>query len=69
MWIGWSFDFSLLTVTMDSKKRERLLALLRQASVTKKLSLKLLEKLTGKLLWLSGLHRSLRPTLAPLYWD
>ena len=69
VWIGWSFDFSLLTATMDPEKRARLLELLRSASVAKKFPLKQLERLTGKLLWLSGLHRSLRPTLATLYRD
>ena len=61
VWIGWAFNLDLMTVALRA-----LLCLLmdsRTCSVTQ------LEKLTGKLLWLSSLFRTFRASLAPLYVD
>ena len=68
-WIGWSFDFAHFTVRLDPDKMARLLTLLRQLKASPKCTVTVLEKLTGKLLWLSNLFTSLRPSLAPLYQD
>ena len=67
--IGWSFDFAHFTVRLDPDKMSRLLTLLRQLKASPKCTVTILEKLTGKLLWLSNLFTSLRPSLAPLYQD
>ena len=50
-------------------KAARLLLLLRSLQGRARCSLKDLEKVTGKLLWLSSVYRSLRPALCPLYVD
>ena len=68
-WIGWQFDFHTYTVRLDPEKLQRLLSLLEQCRHLQKISLTMLEKLTGKLLWLSNLFRPFRPSLAPLYAD
>ena len=68
-WIGWQFDFRTYTVRLDPAKLQRLLLLPHQCRDLQKLSLSALEKLTGKLLWLSNLFRPFRPSLAPLYAD
>ncbi|CAE7664937.1 nipblb [Symbiodinium pilosum] len=68
-WIGWAFDFEHFVVQLDPAKLARLLALLRQLQSSPKCTVTVLEKLTGKLLWLSNLFSALRPSLAPLYLD
>ncbi|CAE7247983.1 unnamed protein product, partial [Symbiodinium pilosum] len=68
-WIGWAFDFDHFVVQLDPAKLARLLALLRQLQSSPKCTVTILEKLTGKLLWLSNLFSALRPSLAPLYID
>ena len=68
-WIGWSFDFETFTVQLDPSKLRRLLDLLRLLSDSPRCTVSALEKLTGKLLWLSNLFQSFRPSLAPLYTD
>ena len=68
-WIGWSFDFATFTVQLDPPKMQRLLALLGQLSASPRCSGTTLEKLTGKLLWLSNMFPAYRPSLAPLYTD
>ena len=69
IWIGWQLDFRTFTVRLEPAKLQRLLELLRQCYRCTKLSATTLEKLTGKLLWLSNLFRAFRPSLAPLYQD
>ena len=68
-WIGWSFDFATFTVQLDPPKMQRLIALLCQLSASPRCSVTTLEKLTGKLLWLSNMFPAYRPSLAPLYAD
>ncbi|CAE7377979.1 XPT, partial [Symbiodinium pilosum] len=62
-WIGWSFDFETFTVQLDPSKLRRLLDLLRLLSDSPRCTISALEKLTGKLLWLSNLFQSFRPSL------
>ncbi|CAE7844594.1 unnamed protein product, partial [Symbiodinium necroappetens] len=69
VWIGWELDLCLFTVRLDPQKFRRLCALLRQALSSRRCSTHLLERITGKLLWLSSLFKTFRPSLAPLYSD
>ena len=68
-WIGWSFDLENYTVELDPAKLRRLVELLRLLSASPRCTVSALEKLTGKLLWLSNLFQAFRPSLAPLYVD
>ena len=67
VWIGWSIDLATFTVCMQEDKQQRLLHLLLSLLQARYASRQDVERLTGKLLWLSGLFAFLRPTLAPLY--
>ena len=65
VWIGWQMDFECFTVRLDPSKLSRLIELANSRTCP----VRDLERLTGKLLWLSSLFRCFRPTLAPLYAD
>ena len=65
-WIGWVLDLECLTADMEPAKKQRLLCLLRSVRSAKLCPLQQLQKLTGKLLWLSALLPALRPSLTPL---
>ena len=67
VWIGWSINLTTFTVCMEAEKQQRLLQLLLSVLQARHVSRHDVERLTGKLLWLSGLFSFLRPTLAPLY--
>ena len=67
VWIGWSIDLTTFTVCMEAEKQQGLLQLLLSVLEARHVSRHDVERLTGKLLWLSGLFSFLRPTLAPLY--
>ena len=67
VWIGWSIDLATFTVCMEEDKQRRLLHLLLSLLQARYASRQDVERLTGKLLWLSGLFAFLRPTLATLY--
>ena len=69
VWIGWEIDLSIFTVRLDPQKFRRLCDLLRLCLASRRCSTHLLERVTGKLLWLSSLFRTFRPSLAPLYRD
>ena len=69
VWIGWQFNFTTFTVTLDPPKLQRLLCLISEILSSRRSTVTQLERLTGKLLWLSSLFRTFRPTLAPLYAD
>ena len=62
-------DFRTYTVRLEPAKLQRLLLLLHESRRRNKLPTSTLERLTGKLLWLSNLFRAFRPSLAPLYQD
>ena len=67
VWIGWSIDLATFTVCMEADKQQRLLDLLLSLLQARYASSRQdVERLTGKLLWLSGLFAFLRPTLTPL---
>ena len=67
VWIGWSIDLATFTACMEEDKQQRLLQLLLSLLQARYASRHDVERLTGKLLWLSGLFAFLRPTLATLY--
>ena len=69
VWIGWAFNLDLMTVALDPDKLARLRALLCRLMDSRTCSVTQVEKLTGKLLWLSSLFRTFRASLAPLYVD
>ena len=69
VWIGWEIDLSIFTVRLDPQKFRRLCDLLRLCLASRRCSTHLLERVTGKLLWLSSLFRTFRPSLTPLYRD
>ena len=69
VWIGWQMDFECFTVRLDPSKLSRLVALANQVLNSRSCPVRDLERLTGKLLWLSSLFRCFRPSLAPLYAD
>ena len=69
VWIGWSLNLDLMTVALDPPKLSRLKDLLLHLMESRSCSVTQLEKLTGKLLWLSSLFRTFRATLSPLYVD
>ena len=69
VWIGWQMDFECFTVRLDPAKLGRLIELAMQLLAVRECSTRDLERLTGKLLWLSSLFRCFRPSLAPLYAD
>ena len=69
VWIGWQMDFECFTVRLDPSKLSRLIALANQVLNSRSCPVRDLERLTGKLLWLSSLFRCFRPSLAPLYAD
>ncbi|CAE7200873.1 nipblb [Symbiodinium sp. CCMP2592] len=69
LWIGWQMDFDGFTVRLDPAKLSRLVELAMLLLQSRDCFVRDLERLTGKLLWLSSLFRCFRPSLAPLYAD
>ena len=69
VWIGWVVNLDCLAADMEPAKKQRLLALLRCVRSCNLCNVTMLQKLTGKLLWLSALLPALRPSLTPLYSD
>ena len=55
IWIGWCIDLTTFTVCMESDKQNRLLQSLLSVLDARHVSRHEVERLTGKLLWLSGL--------------
>eukprot|EP00439_Symbiodinium_sp_Y106_P083308 s433_g23.t1 len=68
-WIGWQMCFHSLSATMEPANSDRLRDLLSKVRSSGSVPLRLLRKLTGKLLWVCSLFRPFRPSLAPLYLD
>ena len=67
VWIGWEISASDWTVTLTAEKRSSILEDLREMLRVHKIPLKLLERLTGKLLWVTSAWHQLRPLLNPFY--
>ena len=66
-WIGWNINVHRWVVSITSDKRDRILTQIESLLRASRCDLKVLESLTGRLLWVSSLWESLRPLLVPLY--
>ena len=67
VWIGWRISFDTWCVELPEDKVHRILDQLATLSKQTKVKVKDLESIIGRLLWLTGLWRLLRPLLQPLY--
>ena len=67
VWIGWEISTRDWTVTLTNQKKNSILEDLQELLRVHKIPLKLLEKLTGKLLWVTSAWHQLRPLLNPFY--
>ena len=68
VWIGWHISFASWTCELPPERVSRILEQLTELlSAGSKVRFKTLESLLGRLLWVTGLWRILRPLLAPLY--
>ncbi len=67
VWIGWEISTCDWTVTLTADKRSSILEDLRELLRVHKIPQKLLERLTGKLLWVTSAWHQLRPLLNPFY--
>ncbi|CAE7370863.1 unnamed protein product, partial [Symbiodinium sp. CCMP2456] len=66
-WIGWRISFDSWTVELPDEKIHRILDQITSLCPQKRIKIKDLESIIGRLLWLTGLWRLLRPLLQPLY--
>jgi len=66
-WIGWNINVHRWVVSITCDKREKILHQIDSLLKVSRCDLKILESLTGRLLWVSSLWESLRPLLGPLY--
>ena len=66
-WIGWKISFEHWTITLTDEKRTGIVRDIQEAMRTQKLSVKLLERVIGRLLWVTSAWHQLRPLLNPLY--
>ena len=66
-WIGWHINVHRWVVSITPDKREKILAQIDTLLRSSRCDLKILESLTGRLLWVSSLWDTLRPLLGPLY--
>ena len=67
VWIGWRISFDTWSVELPEDKVHRIINQISALSKQTKVKVKDLESLIGRLLWLTGLWRLLRPLLQPLY--
>ena len=66
-WIGWHINVRRWVVSITPDKREKILIQIESLLRSSRCDLKVLESLTGQLLWVSSLWEALRPLLGPLY--
>ena len=66
-WIGWRISVAFWTISLPPDKLQCIVDQLYAASRTTKMSLKDLQSLVGRLLWLTSAWHYLRPLLQPLY--
>ena len=66
-WIGWRISVSSWTVEIPLEKLEKIIAQIRSIQCAARLTLRDLQSLVGRLLWLTSAWRHLRPLLIPLY--
>ena len=66
-WIGWRISVSSWTIEVPSQRLDRITAQIRSILISARLTLRDLQSLVGRLLWLTSAWRRLRPLLIPLY--
>ena len=66
-WIGWRISVSSWTLEIPPEKLATLIAQIKTIQSANKLTLRELQSLVGRLLWLTSGWRHLRPLLIPLY--
>ena len=68
VWIGWEIDLRSWSCELPSAKISKILDQLNELiSAGSNVRFKTLESLVGRLLWVTGLWKVLRPLLSPLY--
>ena len=67
VWIGWSIDVLSWTIQVADEKLSKILDQVRAVMSVKKVPLKDLQALVGRLPWLTTAWHQLRPLLIPLY--
>jgi hypothetical protein len=68
-WIGWTFNFSVGTITLQQAKRDKLLKLIQELINKPKTSKKTIEKIVGLALWITQIFPVMRAFLHHLYAD
>ena len=66
-WIGWRISVSSWTIEVPFEKLDRITVQIRSILRSTRLTLRDLQSLVGRLLWLTSAWRHLRPLLIPLY--
>ena len=69
VWIGWSICTLTWSITIPSDKLLRISDQIRALLKSSKATLKNLQSVVGRLLWITSAWRFLRPLLIPLYKD
>ena len=68
-WIGWCFNFSLGTASLDTQKRDKLLRLIQALDSQKHIHKRDIERFLGLAMWLTQLFQGMRPMLQYFYAD
>ena len=66
-WIGWRISVAYWTIEVPIEKLERITAQIQSIRRSERLTLREMQSLVGRLLWLTSAWRHLRPLLIPLY--
>jgi len=66
-WIGWRISVAYWTIEVPIEKMERITAQIQSIQRSERLTLRDMQSLVGRLLWLTSAWRYLRPLLIPLY--
>ena len=68
-WIGWSISTQTWTISIPADKVTKITDQVSVALHSPKISIKVLQSLVGRLLWVTSAWKHLRPLLIPLYKD
>ena len=68
-WIGWSISTQSWTISTPADKVAKITDQVSVALHSPKISIKVLQSLVGRLLWVTSAWKHLRPLLIPLYKD
>ena len=66
-WIGWRISVAYWTIEVPIEKMERITTQIKSIRHSERLTLREMQSLVGRLLWLTSAWRHLRPLLIPLY--